>query len=119
MHELGVAFYVVRDVKDVMVRNNVNKVNAVTLEIGEVSGVVPDLLTDVWNWAVKKEPMLIGTELRIEPIPAVTLCDDCKTEYDTIKYAKICPACGSDNTYLLRGNEFLIKEIEVPDDENN
>ena len=46
-------------------------------------------------------------------IDAVTLCDDCKKEYDTIAHGKICPYCGSDNTYLLRGNEFEIKEIAV------
>ena len=33
MHELGVIFYVVRDVKKVAEENNVKKVSAVTLEI--------------------------------------------------------------------------------------
>ena len=31
----------------------------------------------------------------------------------TVRYGKICPHCGSENTWLLRGNEVEIKEIEV------
>mgnify|MGYP004450140479 CR=1 FL=1 len=40
MHELGVTFYVIRDVKEVAQANAVEKVNSVTLDIGEVSGVI-------------------------------------------------------------------------------
>mgnify|MGYP000781455910 FL=1 len=46
MHELGVVFYVVKDVKKVAEENHVEKVSAVTLEIGEVSGILHDYLTD-------------------------------------------------------------------------
>ena len=48
MHELGVIFYVVRDVKKVAEENNVKKISAVTLEIGEVTGItfLPDEFDD-------------------------------------------------------------------------
>lgn len=113
MHELGVVFYVIRDVSEVARNNNVHRVESVTLQIGTVSGILPDYLVDCWNWARKKEPLLSTAELKVEPIEAVTFCEDCKEEYDTVKYAKICPYCGSERTYLLTGNEFLIKEIGV------
>ncbi|MDO4622837.1 MAG: hydrogenase maturation nickel metallochaperone HypA [Eubacteriales bacterium] len=113
MHELGVVFYVVRDVKKTAEENNVTKVSSVTLELGEVSTVIPEYLIDCWNWAKKKEKVMEDAELKIERIDAVTFCEDCKQEYPTVEYGKICPHCGSEHTYLLRGNEFLIKEIEV------
>lgn len=116
MHELGVVFYVIKDVKAIAIENGINKVHSVTLEIGEVSGVVHHLLTDCYKWAIKKEPVLADSELIIEEIKAVTFCEDCKNEYETVKYAKICPFCGSEHTYLVRGNEFNIKEIEVYDE---
>lgn len=115
MHELGVVFYVVKDVKKVAVENQVKKVSAVTLEIGEVSGIIHDYLIDCWNWARKKEPVMEEAEMKIEQIDAVTFCGDCQKEYPTVKHGKTCPYCGSENTYLRRGNEFLIKEIEVSD----
>jgi hydrogenase nickel incorporation protein HypA/HybF len=30
-----------------------------------------------------------------------------------MKYKKICPYCGSGNTFLVTGNEYNIKEIEA------
>lgn len=113
MHELGVVFYVVRDVKQVAEENQAEKVSKVTLEIGEVTGILHDYLIDCWNWARKKEPIMEEARLQIQEIPAVSFCEDCRQEYPTVQYARQCPHCGSEHTYLLRGNEFLIKEIEV------
>ena len=113
MHELGVVFYVVKDVKKVAEENDVTNVNSVTLQIGEVSGILHHYLVDCWNWARKKEPVMEQAQLHIEQIDAVTFCESCKREYPTVAHGKICPHCGSEETYMRQGNEFLIKEIEV------
>ncbi len=113
MHELGIVFYIIKDVKKAASEHGVQHVNAVVMNIGEVSTIVPDYLTDCWRWAVTKEPMLNGAELRINTIPAVTHCDACGKEYETVRYGKTCPHCGSAETWLLRGNEVEIKQIEV------
>ena len=113
MHELGIVFYIIRDVKQTAEENGVDHVSAVVMNIGEVSTVVPDYLTDCWRWAADKEPLLKGCELRCNIIPAVTHCDGCGQEYETVPNGRTCPRCGSDRTWLLRGNEVEIKEIEV------
>lgn len=113
MHELGIVFYIIKDVKKVALENHCKRISKVVMNIGEVSTVVPYLLTDCWDWAVKKEELLQDSKLEIETIPAVTFCEDCKREYGTVNYGKTCPYCKSGNTYLLRGNEVEIKEIEV------
>ena len=106
MHELGTVFYVIREVEQVVEENHLTKVASVTLEIGEVSGIIPYYLTDCWQY-------LKEAELKIETVPAVTFCEDCKQTYPTVKYAKICPHCKSEHTYLVSGNEYNIKEIEA------
>ena len=113
MHELGIVFYIIRDVKQAAEENGVEHVSAVVMNIGEVSTIVPEYLTDCWRWAADKEPMLKGCELKIEPIPAVTHCDGCGKDYPTVEHGKKCPYCGSEQTWLLRGNEVEIKQIEV------
>lgn len=113
MHELGVVFYVIKDVREVAEENAVERVASVTLEIGEVTGIVHEYLADCFDWAKKKEPVMEEAKLVIEQIDALSFCEDCEREYPTVQYAKICPHCGSEHTYLLRGNEFLIKEIGV------
>ena len=116
MHELGVTFHVLKHVEDIAKANNVKKVDAVTLQLGEVSTVIPYMLQDCWKWAVKKSEILNGCKLEIETIPAITYCEDCHGEYETIKYKKICPYCGSEHTYLKQGNEFIIKDIQIYED---
>ena len=101
------------DLKEVAANNEISEITKVVLELGEVSTVIDSYLTDCWKWAVKKEDLLKNSELVIEKINAVTYCEDCKAEYETVKYGKICPECGSTHTYLLQGSEFNIKEIEA------
>ena len=116
MHELGLVNYVVKEVSKVAEENKVSRIKSVTLEFGEVSGIVVSYLYDYWNWYTKKYPVFEGSELKCEEIPAVTWCDNCKVTYSTITYGKTCPHCGSGNTWLLRGNEMRIKQVEVYDD---
>ena len=115
MHELGVVFYIADDAKKAAKENGVSHIHSVTLELGEVTGVVPEYLIDCWNWNAARDPMTEGCELHIEQIDAVTYCEACKSEYPTVAYGKICPHCGSPDTYLLRGREVIVKSIEVDD----
>lgn len=113
MHELGIVFYIIRDVKKVALENNVDRVAAVVMDIGEVSTVIPEYLEDCWKWAAGKEELLKDCELKINTIPAVSYCGDCKEEYGTVRHGRTCPHCGGGNTWLLRGSEVEIKEIVV------
>lgn len=113
MHELSVVFKVIDIVEKVASENEATNISSVTLQIGEVSGIVHSYLYDCWKWAIKKSDLLQEAELIIETIPAKTYCEDCGGTYETVKYAKICPYCQSEHTYLIQGNEFEIKEIAV------
>ena len=113
MHELGVVFHIADLVSDVAKENKADKIKKVVMQIGEVSTVVNDQLIDCWNWNANRSDLLRGCTLEIDPIPAVTYCEDCSKEYPTVKYGKICPYCGSEHTYLIRGNKVVIKEIQV------
>lgn len=115
MHELGIVFHIMKEVEDIAVKNNVKYIDSVVLNVGEVSSIVNDYLIDCWNWARKKSEVLKDAELKINTIKAVTFCEDCKNEFETVKFGKICPRCQSENTYLIKGNETIIKEIVVKD----
>ena len=117
MHELGIVFHIIRSVEDVARQNNVRRVNAVTLELGEVSGVLEDYLQDCWNWAVSKSDLMRGARLQVAVIPAKTLCEDCGMVYPTVAHGRTCPGCGSGHTHLIQGNETMIRDITVPQEE--
>lgn len=117
MHELGIVFHIIRTVEDACRDNAILRVSSVTLQLGEVSGVVPHYLEDAWRWASNKNSLVAGAELKVEEIPAVTYCEDCKKTYETVKHGKTCPYCGSARTYLVQGQEVMVKEIETPDEQ--
>ena len=40
MHELGVVFHIIDDLKEVAIQNDIEKITKVVLELGEVSTVI-------------------------------------------------------------------------------
>lgn len=77
MHELGIIVHVMRTVEEVAAENNLTEIRSVTCEIGEVSGVVPEYMADCWGYARSRSELLKDSELKIEIIPGVTMCEDC------------------------------------------
>ena len=71
----------------------------------------------VTKYGSVKDPLLLECELKLETIPAVTFCESCKQEYETVKHGRICPYCGSEETYLVKGDECVIKEVEAETEE--
>ena len=119
MHEMGIVMHLAKTLDELAEEQNIAKIGSVTLQVGEVSGIITDYFVDCWNYFRRKYPVLSEAELRIETIPAVTFCEDCKDTYETIEYGRICPYCKSENTYLVQGNECMIKEIEAETEEES
>lgn len=113
MHELGTVVYIMDTVEKICKEQNLTTVGSITLEVGEVSAIVPEYLVDFFNWSKKKSEYLKDCVLSVETIKAVTFCQDCKQTYPTVQYGKECPHCGSNNTFLVTGNEYNIKQIEA------
>lgn len=112
MHELGIVFHTIRTIEEVAAEQGLTRVGSVTLELGEVSGAIPQELVSCWDWAVQRSDLLRGAALHIETLPAVTHCGGCGQDYPTVAHGRTCPHCGSEDTWLLRGSEISIKEIE-------
>ena len=113
MHEMGIVLHLAKTLEDAAAEQKIIKIGRVTLQVGEVSGIMTDLFCDCWDYFSARHPVLAGSKLVLETIKAVTHCDGCGQEYETVPHGRTCPRCGSDRTWLLRGNEVEIKEIEV------
>ncbi len=113
MHELGIVFNITKQIEEIAKENNVKSVTSLTIEVGEVSTVVPDYFTDCFEWAKKKTEYLKNCKLNLVVISAISYCEDCKQTFGTVANGKKCPHCGSEHTYLVSGNEVKMKDIEV------
>lgn len=77
MHELGIIVHINKTLHQLAEENSLTEIGQVTLEVGEVSTIVPEYLTDCWAYYRQKFPLIEHAELNIEMLPAVTFCEDC------------------------------------------
>ena len=111
MHEMGIVLHLAKTLDELAEEQHITKIGSVTLEIGEVSGIMTDLFTDCWDYFKSRHPVLSDSELRLETIPAVTYCAGCSGTYETLRYGKECPYCH-------QGDQCIIKEIEAETEED-
>ena len=107
MHEMGIILHLAKTLEETAEQEKIKRITRVTLE------VITDYFVECWNYFRRKHPVLETAELELITLPAVTWCDSCKRTYPTVQYGRTCPYCKSGETWLLRGNECIIKEIEV------
>ena len=108
MHELAVAESIVAAVDEKLGGTPVRRV---LVEVGRLSGVVPDALRFCWELATSGTG-LDGAELDIVRTPGSGRCRDCAHEFDTDDFLAMC-RCGSVDIEVIGGRELLIREVEV------
>ena len=114
MHELSVLIEVVRIVEELADEQNIDKVGAIVLQIGELSSVVPRFMEEYFQYVIDGKPKFKDTKLEIEILPGMASCQKCQTVFNIVENKGYCPECRSFDKDLLCGQEFLIKEIVVP-----
>ncbi|MEA4895561.1 MAG: hydrogenase maturation nickel metallochaperone HypA [Oscillospiraceae bacterium] len=110
MHELSVCFEVVRTLEELVAENGLNEVQSVTLEIGELSSMIPKYMEECFPAAVDGT-RFEHTRLEIEVISGLGRCNRCSRLYQLLPAEGICPECGAKDFAVISGTEFNIKEI--------
>jgi len=114
MHELSILIETVRIVEELAEQQNIEKVGAIVLQIGELSSVVPQFMQEYFPIVVENKPIFKDTKLEIEMLPGMAKCQKCGAVFNVVENEGYCPECRSFDKDLLCGQEFLIKEIVVP-----
>ena len=101
MHELSIVYELYRTVTQLAAEAGLHRVEAVRLQVGELSGVEGPYLRECWNAVVE-----------LEHLPAIAMCAHCARLYAHLACARTCPRCGSHDHLILSGRQFLIDRIE-------
>lgn len=112
MHELGITQSIVEIAERTAKEQQASKILSVTVEVGSLSGVVPEALEFCFE-ACTNGTQLEGAQLLIEKIPARARCRDCSSEFPLEELLGCCPDCDSAASDLLSGEELRIKEMEI------
>ncbi|GAB2998401.1 hydrogenase maturation nickel metallochaperone HypA [Amycolatopsis acidiphila] len=108
MHELSVTQSVVDAIVE---RMGDAEVAAVCLEIGKLSGVVPDSVRFCFE-VVCAGTTLEGARLDILEPGGQARCRDCDGEFALPDLIPLCP-CGSANVEITAGRQLRIRSVEV------
>ncbi|MFO7998695.1 MAG: hydrogenase maturation nickel metallochaperone HypA [Bacteroidales bacterium] len=110
MHELGIAMRIVEIAAKVARQNGLEGVDEINMEIGELSGIVPETLTFSFEVA-SKNTMLEHAKLGIAIIHARASCNVCGMEFTPDGFLTICPECGTFECEIIQGREIHIRSI--------
>ena len=108
MHELSITQGVVDTIAE---RMGGARVTGVRLEIGKLSGVLPDQVQFCFD-LVCAGTALDGAWLDIVEPPGSARCRACTREFEPHNPVLLCP-CGSADVSVLGGQELRITAVEV------
>lgn len=118
MHELSYVMSLAKQAANAAEQNHAAKVEAVSVSIGEMAGLVPEYMVRYWTSAVKNT-VLDGSELRVTLVPVEIRCAQCgDTYHPSAENEYLCPRCRTARGRLLHGREFMIDSITVDDEED-
>jgi hydrogenase nickel incorporation protein HypA/HybF len=115
MHELSILQGLIEQVEQAVANDDGCRVLKVRVEVGEMSGVVPEALEFAYEISCAGT-VLEGAELVIETVSVKQRCRQCEKEFDVKDLCFLCPDCGSSNLEKLSGFELRIREIEIEED---
>lgn len=108
MHELAITQCVVDAIAD---RFGESRVLAVRLEIGRLSGVVPDAIRFCFD-LVAEGTAVAGARLDIDEPAGRASCRTCGDSFEIDQPILLCP-CGSADVEVISGGELRIFSVEV------
>lgn len=88
------------------------RVTDVHVEIGRLTGVVPDSLRFHFEVLTPRTP-LGGAALEITTVPIRARCAECKARFEIDVLAFTCPACGSGLVELTSGRELRVVSVDT------
>ncbi len=112
MHEMSIAENILEIVKETLRNQNSSKLLSVTVQVGELTAVIPESLSFCFETVVENTPYK-GAKLKIVEVPLTGKCKNCGKEFHISNYCFICPNCESTKVEIIGGQELNVSELEV------
>ncbi|HEX4012485.1 MAG TPA: hydrogenase maturation nickel metallochaperone HypA [Candidatus Cybelea sp.] len=114
MHEVSVALGLLEDVQSTASEQGIDRVYAVHIRLGALTGIVRDALLFSWD-VVTAQTICEGSELRVEDIPLTVYCEQCGADREPRPGSGLlCPQCATICPTVVRGREMQLVAMEVP-----
>lgn len=111
MHELTVIENILQITMQVAKENQLETVNAVNLEVGEMQHLNEEIMQHGFEASVT-DTLVKKDALRLNWIGVKLKCNSCGKEFEPEEGKFYCAFCGEPDTSVTRGMELTIKSIE-------
>jgi hydrogenase nickel insertion protein HypA len=117
MHETALAAEILRIARGTVLGNGGGRLTGVSVVVGELSAVEPDLLSFAWE-ALTEEGGDAGATLEVEWRRALQLCAACGEvpERAAGSWLRLCPRCG-DPLRIQGGDELDVARVTFEEGE--
>lgn len=116
MHELAVCQGIIEVAVEALTRRGaLPRVTEIHVEIGRLTGIVPDSLRFHFEVLAPRTP-LAGSRLEIETVPIRARCAECEARFEIDVLAFSCPACGSGLVELTSGRELRVLSLDIAEE---
>lgn len=112
MHELAIAKGIIDIISREAAAQRFTRVLAVTLSVGEYSGIVPECLEELFPLAAAGTPAE-GAALEFAVPESEFSCLDCGYAGAVERKSARCPHCGGTALKMTRGREFYVESLKV------
>jgi len=112
MHEYSIVQSLLDQCEENAKANDSTKVTKVTVKIGVMSGVEPDLLKVAFD-TFKEGTMCEDCEYIQKIQPIVISCYKCKKESTLEKNEYCCPHCQSVKLDVIDGEDLMLMQLEL------
>jgi hydrogenase nickel incorporation protein HypA/HybF len=112
VHELSLCQALLAEVSSIAVRHGANGVERITVEVGRLSGVEPELLARAFDIA-RLGSCAAQARLSIDVVEITVRCTSCGAESCVQPNRLICAACGGYRTRVVGGDELRLRGVEL------
>ena len=112
MHEMAVCNELLDQVRASALQHGARSVGTITVRVGALSGVEPDLLERAFTIA-RAGDYTENARLLVETINVRVRCRRCGNENEAAANRLLCKACGGYAVDLVGGDELLLASIEL------
>jgi hydrogenase nickel incorporation protein HypA/HybF len=112
MHELAICQALIEQVQRVARDNAARRIVSITVSVGPLSGVEPQLLEHAYPIAaagtVAEEARLV-----VVTVPVRVRCRSCQSETEAASNRLVCGRCSDWQVDVIAGEEMLLQRVEI------
>lgn len=122
MHEVSLAISIIDCLNELIKEQRIRTIEKVTLQIGELSNVMPEALSFAFEAIIQSESATLSEgldyyplencQIIIQRLPAKAICRQCQAVSHITHESKICLYCKGNNLEIISGYELQISEVE-------